>query len=113
MSNWNILIKILNALISRSAGFLFDGLLSDFDLALICSIVGHMLEYAFERFKTGQQTISSHRETEIMKECSEGEFSMKEDTTTHYPDGRLQHKSREMKGKFRHSRYTEHRDEKD
>lgn len=113
MNNWNILIKILNALISRSAGFLFDGLLSNFDLALICSIVGHMLEYAFERCKTWRQTIFHHRETEILKERSEGEFSMTEDTTTHYPDGRLQHKSREIKGKFRHSRYTGHRDEKD
>lgn len=112
MSNWNTLIKILNALISRSVGFLFDGLLSDFDLALICCVIGHMLEYAFEQFRTGRQSSSRHRETGMLKECFEFEGYMKEDIT-YSPDGRPQHKSREMKGKFRHSRYTEHRDERD
>ena len=109
MNNWNFLVEMLNAPIGQAAGLLFDGLLSNPDLG---RIAWHMLEYALERFKTWRQTISRHRETEILKECSEGEFSMKEGTTTHYPDGRLQHKSREIKGKFRHSRYTEHRDEK-
>lgn len=112
MNNWNILIKILNALISRSAGFLFDGLLSDFDLALTCCVIGHMFEYAFERFKTGQQTISSHRETEMLKERFEYESYTKE-VITYSPDGRPQHKFRETKEKFRHSRDAEHRDEKD